>query len=494
MTTPNAPNVPAVEAGAAANSQPGEAAGPATVTRRQFLCGAGLAATGLALAGCNFTPARTAARAGEKVQLVYQDWPSGWFPQMAQRALEEFHASHPNIRVYYVPDPENPTYKEKVLADMEAGTMADVFQGCCEQFPVWAQKGYTLDLRPFVAADLDRETIADWDPAQYQAFFTRDGRQFGLPKYHGALALYYNKDVFREARLDFPDESWNHGDYLAAMRRLSKPTTGPARERWGSMLEVIWDRVQVHVNGFGGHYVDPKNPRHSLLGEPEALAAFQWLRNCLWKDHVMPASAEVRNMGTREAFVTGKVAMVEDGSWALKDVLTSAQFDVGVAPFPAGPVRRATLATTDGFAIYSQTKHPEAAWELVKFLTGKSYGRAMAKAAFLQPARASLVDEWVNFVRTEFPAKARDVDIAAFAHGHINGYSVTAEVFANMAEALPLVSAAWERIFTFGEAPVEQMVDVSRAVEEAQKTGAQSSGLPAGTLAGRACSTCATAP
>jgi len=26
--------------------------------------------------------------------------------------------------------------------------------------------GYTLDLRPYVQADLDKETIDDWDPAQ----------------------------------------------------------------------------------------------------------------------------------------------------------------------------------------------------------------------------------------------------------------------------------------------------------------------------------------
>ena len=64
-------------------------------------------------------------------------------------------------------------------------------------------------------------------------------------------------------------------------------------------------------------------------------------------------------------------------------------FRVGVAPFPAGPVRRVTLATTDGFGIYSGTKHPDEAWELVKLLISKDYGRAMARANFLQPARAS---------------------------------------------------------------------------------------------------------
>jgi hypothetical protein len=105
---------------------------------------------------------------------------------------------------------------------------------------------------------------------------------------------------------------------------------------------------------------------------------------------------------------------------------------------------------------------------LLKFLTSKEYGRAMAKANFLQPARASLVDEWVAFIREEFTQKAKDANIAAFADGHIKGYSVTAEIFANMSEAKRLAYAAWDQIFTLGQVPVEQMETVCQQIQEAQ--------------------------
>ena len=147
--------------------------------------------------------------------------------------------------------------------------------------------------------------------------------------------------------------------------------------------------------------------------------------------------------------------MVEEGSWALKDILSAAKFRIGVAPFPAGPVRRATLATTDGFGIYAGTKNPDAAWELLKFLISKEYGRAMARAHFLQPARASLVDEWVQVIREEFPVQAKEMDIAAFADGHLKGYSVIAETFANQAAANQIASTAWQRIFTLGQASTD---------------------------------------
>ena len=144
------------------------------------------------------------------------------------------------------------------------------------------------------------------------------------------------------------------------------------------------------------------------------------------------SNLDVQGLRTRDAFIGGRLAMVEDGSWALKDILAKSDFRVGIAPFPSGPVQRVTLATTDGFGIFAGTEHPEEAWELVKFLISEDFGRAMARANFLQPARASLVDEWASIIRDEFPEKAAEVDILAFADGHINGYSVTAEVFVNM--------------------------------------------------------------
>jgi multiple sugar transport system substrate-binding protein len=443
---------------------------PRRFSRRRFLRLAGVTAAATALSSCAFGPRPTPVGSpGAPVQLVYQDWNTEWFPLMAQQLLAQFHASHPGIRVFYVPDPPSETFEEEALADFEAGTAPDVFDGCCSFFPIWAQKGFTLDLRPYVAADLDQATLDDWDRAQYLSFFTGNGQQYGLPKYHGALALYYNKDLLDEYGVDYPDQSWDHDDYLAAMKRLTHDRNGDGRtDLWGSMLDVSWDRIQVHINAWGGHIVDPADATRSLIAEPPALEAQEWIRARIWDDRVMPSPLDVQYLGTSEAFVARRVAMVEDGSWALKAILSEADFRVGVAPFPAGPARRATLATTDGFGIYAQTRHPDAAWELLKFLISRDYGRAMARAHFLQPARASLLEEWVSFIHEEFPDTARDTDIAAFADGHLKGYSVVAEAFANQADARRLIYDGWEQIFALGQAPVSLMTAVSEEVERAQ--------------------------
>lgn len=429
---------------------------------------AGITAASAALASCSSNP--PTATTANPVKLVYRDWRTDWFPPMAQRMLEEFHATHPNIRVYYNLDPEQDEFEQKSLADFEAGTAADVFAGCCSNLPIWAQKDFLMDLGPYVQADLDRETIADWDPVQYNAFFTRDGRHYALPKYHGALALYYNKDLFDQAHVDYPTDSWTYDDYFAAMVNLSTSHGKEGRSGvWGSMANISWERLQVHANAWGGHFVDPDDPTKSQMAHPSTLQALEWLRARMWDDKVMATELDVQKKGTQEAFIAGQLAMVEEGSWALKNVLVNANFRVGLAAFPTGPVRRATLATKDGFGIYAGTKNPEAAWELVKFLISKDYGRAMAKAQFLQPARESLVEEWVEFVRTEFPDKTKDLNIAAFADGHRNGYSVTGEEFANQGDAERLADAAWHQIFTLGQSSVDILKDVSSEIEDSQQ-------------------------
>jgi multiple sugar transport system substrate-binding protein len=440
---------------------------PPTLSRRKFLRLAGTAAAWAIAGACTpFQPSPTPSE--EEIQLVYSDWRTEWFPPMAQEMLEQFHAEHPNIHVFYTPDPEN--FQERMLADFQAGTAPDVFQGCCTHFPAWAQMGYTLDLRSYAEADLDEQTVQDWDPAQYKALFARDGQQFGLPKYHGAMAVYYNRDIFDEYGVNYPDDTWDHDDYLEAMTHLTHDRDGDGKtDLWGSLLDISWSSLQIHVNGWGGHFVDPDDPGRCLMCEPKAMQALEWIRSRMWDDRVMATPLDVQNLWPRYAFTNQQVAMVEDGSWALKDILAEADFRIGVAPFPAGPVRRATLATTDGFGIYAGTRYPDAAWELVKFLISKDYGRAMARANFLQPARASLIDEWVGFIREEFPQKAEDVDIAAFADAHIKGYSVTAEIFANMAGAEQSVGAAWNEIFVLGQSLEKQMNAACQQIQEAQE-------------------------
>lgn len=435
------------------------------ISRKAFLRVTGSLLGAAALSACMPAP-KSPAPNGAAVQLVYQDWRTDYFAAMAQQMLEQFHATHPNIHVFYTPDP--PDVSEKMLADFQAQSAPDVFAGCCDYFPAWAQAGYLMNLRPYIQAELRADDIQDWDAAQFRALQLRNGEQFALPKYHGALALYYNKALFDQYKAPYPDASWTHSDYQSAMSLFVAPRTAASSTIWGSMFDVSWDRIQAHVNGWGGHFVDPTDPKKSLMAQPAALDALQWLRDRMWTDHAMASRLDVQNLSVTEAFYRGRLAMVEDGSWSLKAILENADFPVGVTVFPAGPAGPVTVATTDGFAIYQGTRYPEAAWEFLKFLIHPQYGRAMSRAHLLQPARASLVAGWIADVREQYPEKTKDMDVSAFAQGQLNGFSVTPEIFDNQERARQLATAAWQQIFTLGRKPVDYMREISDQIEAAQ--------------------------
>jgi multiple sugar transport system substrate-binding protein len=209
------------------------------------------------------------------------------------------------------------------------------------------------------------------------------------------------------------------------------------------------------------------------MARPQALDAMQWLRDRMWGDHAMASRLDVQNLSVTDAFSRGRLAMVEDGSWSLKSILDNAQFPVGVTVFPAGPAGRVTMGTTDGFGIYKGTRHPEAAWEFLKFLISPRYGRALSRAHLLQPARATLVDSWIADVREQYPEKAKEMDLGAFAQGHLQGYSVTPEIFENQDDARELAVNAWEQIFTLGRRPVAYLRDVSAQIDAAQAASQQ---------------------
>ena len=439
----------------------------AQVSRRVFLKVAGNIAGAATLAACAPAKKGLGKRGNAAAQLVYQDWRTDYFSAMAQRLLEEFHATHSNIHVFYTPDPPNLT--EKMLSDFQAESAPDVFAGCCDYFSVWAQKGYLLDLRPYIEAELKADDRDDWDPAHYRALQLPDGAQYALPKHQGALAIYYNKDLFDKYKVPHPAPGWTHDDYRSAMLPFAQRRSSDADELlWGSMFDVSWERIQAHVNAWGGHFVDPNDAMRSMMSEQPALEAFEWLRKRMWEDHAMASRLDAQNLNVTDAFCRRRLAMVEDGSWSLKRILDSAPFRVGVAPFPGGPAGQTTISSIDGFAIYNGTRYPEDAWEFMKFLISPRYNRAMIRSHLLQPARASLVNEWLTEARNQYPEKTREINLEVFTEARVKGYAAAPEIFNQQEAAQQLAAAAWERIYTLGRAPVSLMSEVSAQIDAAQ--------------------------
>jgi fructooligosaccharide transport system substrate-binding protein len=104
------------------------------------------------------------------------------------------------------------------------------------------------------------------------------------------------------------------------------------------------------------------------------------------------------------AFETDKLGMTILGSWAISELQQIPGFvlgeDFGVAPLPKG---KNQVVPNGGWAlgISSKTKHPEEAWEFVRFATGYEGSKLFVEISGDLPARYSVAKNFPEL--NEYP-------------------------------------------------------------------------------------------
>ncbi|WP_436285188.1 ABC transporter substrate-binding protein [Rhizobium sp. LjRoot258] len=224
---------------------------------------------------------------------------------------------------------------------------------------------------------------------------TFQNTQWGVPVAFSTKALYWNKDIFKQAGLDpeTPPKTW--AEEIADAKQI-KEKTGiagyglPAKTFDNTMHQFMhW----VYTNN--GKVIDGDK---IVIDSPEVLAALQAYKD-ITPYSVEGATAYEQNE-IRAIFLDGKVGMIQAGSGAaarLKDT----KINWGVAPLPLGPSAKGegTLLITDSLAVFKGTGVEDKAIEFAKFITspGPQGEYELQGGAGLTPLRPSAkVDEFVK--------------------------------------------------------------------------------------------------
>lgn len=223
---------------------------------------------------------------------------------------------------------------------------------------------------------------------------TFDGNQWGVPVAFSTKALYWNKDLFKQAGLD-PEKAPKTWAEEIAFAKQIKEKTGiagyglPAKTFDNTMHQFMhW----VYTNN--GKVIDGDK---IVMDSPEVLAALQ-----AYKD-IIPYSVEgataYEQNEIRAIFLDGKVGMIQAGSGAAAR-LAATKINWGIAPLPLGPSAKGegTLLITDSLAVFKGSGVEEKAIEFAKFITspGPQGEYELQGGAGLTPLRPSAkVDEFV---------------------------------------------------------------------------------------------------
>lgn len=277
--------------------------------------------------------------------------------------FEKFSQINPGVTVEIM----NVSGDEKLMALIAAGTPPDIW---------WTPHGATiqvadgtiLDIAPYLKDD---PILEDLLPPYRQMYAGLDGGIYGLPGGAWFWLIIYNKKLLDEAGVPYPSSDWTWDDLLEKAQKLT------TENRWGYLNPgLVWvGGLMPFLLSNDGREVSEDGTRW-LVDTPESLAAIQFMYDLIHTHKVMPSPDTLKGFGVteRQAFAEGRLAMSTDSSqpdWALPifaEVLGWDGFDVVILPRPTGKSLK-NWVSSGGFSASAKTKNPQAAVEVLKFIT-----------------------------------------------------------------------------------------------------------------------------
>lgn len=269
-----------------------------------------------------------------------------------QKIVDAFEEANPGITVEVTTLPYG-DYGTALQTDLAAGTQSDVFDIEYANYADFQANGV---LAPIEVSDpsVYRQSVLE--------SYATDGVQYALPSSFSDVVLYYNKDLFDAAGLDYPNADWTWADEKAAAEALTDQAAGV----WGSHQPVSFHEYYKVLAQNGGSFLNASRDA-AAFNTPEGIEAAKWLVEK--SGTVMPTIEQ--GQGTPDfdtnLFKDGKLAMLHTGIWvfgAVADVPFA--WDIAVEP---GNTRQASAVFSNAVGVSAASDNIEAASKWAEFLT-----------------------------------------------------------------------------------------------------------------------------
>jgi multiple sugar transport system substrate-binding protein len=316
----------------------------------------------------------------EQVTLRFSDWhlTEDVWNKSLNEAMDIFHKRHPNIKVVLEPV----SYKEKetkYTVESAAGRASDVFHVHAFSLPMFFSKGFAKDLTPFIEKE-GSGFLDAWYPLPIK-LMKHNGKMHAMPGDYMTMVLFYNTNIFKEAGLDpnKPPKTWD--EFLVYAKKLTRDTDGDGKvDQWGfgtvgAKSPGFSMRFGPFIWSYGADYLTPDMKR-SALDSSEANEAFKFFVELYTKHKVVPPGLTAMNpQEVRTQFAQKKVAMILGSGWT-PPIVNKINPDLNafeVLKCAPAPMKRkqATAIWLSSWVMSPNTKHPNEAWELLKFITSK---------------------------------------------------------------------------------------------------------------------------
>lgn len=314
---------------------------------------------------------------GEPVTLKWAIWDKDSTPYWV--ALKEgYEAANPNVTIEMV-DLGSTDYMT-VLATELSGSGSDFDVVTIKDVPGYATLVSKNTLEPLDSYISE----AGIDLSQYGGVdkqITVDGSLYELPFRNDFWVVFYNKDIFDAAGVDYPTNDMTFEEYDELARKVADPTFGA--QIYGTHYHTWRSAVQLFGVLDGQHSILDGNydffkPYYELvLGQEDD----QICRNY--------ADLSAEGLHYSAAFSGGDVAMMNMGSWYISTLISniqSGEYDASLCgnwgmvkyPHAEGVEAGSTLGTITGLSVTSVSANKDAAFDFVEWVSGAEGAKVMA--------------------------------------------------------------------------------------------------------------------
>jgi len=335
------------------------------------------------MAGEDETDAATA----DEVTLTYAIWDSNQETGLRTMA-DEFEAENPGIKIDIQVIGWS-DYWTMLEAAATGGSLPDTFWMHSNEIYRYASNDMLYDLTNLIASS-DEVDMANF-PEGLVEIYNYEGTQLAVPKDYDTIGLWYNKTMFDEAGLEYPNETWTWDDLYEAAKALTKDDGS----QYGFLAPLHNQEGYYNfVYQNGGIIITDDNV--SGYDNEKTIKAIEFYVDFV-TEGLSPAIFE--DAERAEAMQNGLVAMGYFGSWNLtsfsENEYMAENFNVAVLP-ASNDGRQASIFNGLGNAIAYNTERPEAAWKWVEYLGSEEGQARQAELGVAISAYNGSSDAWVN--------------------------------------------------------------------------------------------------
>ncbi|MFC1465114.1 MAG: extracellular solute-binding protein [Candidatus Brachytrichaceae bacterium NZ_4S206] len=238
----------------------------------------------------------------------------------------------------------------------------------------WAREGLVVELDDVIKTQgINLDEIFP-GPLSTCRYF---GKLYCLPWGTDVYALFWNKDLFKEAGLD-PERPPETLEELALFaEKLTKYDADGNLTQIGFLPNFSWSHIDTYALAFGAAPFSEDGTKVTI-NSPEFIQAMEWQRQFYTKVGFDKIDKFTQGFGEysspQAGFNAGKVAMMIEGEWQPKFIreagVTNLNYGIAAPPHPANHPERAGTVSVGGtvMAIATGVKNPELSAKALAFL------------------------------------------------------------------------------------------------------------------------------